>query len=445
MQEKKKALLTEGEIRPLLIKLTIPMIFGMLSMVIYNLVDTFFVGQLGKNELAALSFTFPVIMVINSVALGMGRGTSAVISRAVGEGDHHKVQRLATDSLILSVLIVAFFVLIGQLTIEPVFRLLGANENILPIIKVYMRIWYFGVVFVVFPMVGNNIIRALGDSKTPGMVMMIGAIVNAILDPFLIFGLGPFPQLGVAGAALATVFGRMITFIVAIYVLVYREKLILLEKAHIKEIVESWKKILYVGVPFAIIQMITPLGVGVVTSMLAVYGAAAVAGFGVASKIEFFALSFVQALSSIFGPFIGQNWGANKKDRVKEGFKQAEIFSIVMGIATCVILIILAKPIAGLFNKDTNVIQYIVLYIRIVPIAYVMQGIYLISISALNTLNKPMHAAGISFVQIFVLYIPLSHVGSKFLGLTGIYIALASAYIITGLLSHTILKRAITN
>ena len=135
MGQGNKARLVEGPVGKTLIKLTIPMIFGMVGMVIFNLADTFFVGQLGTNQLAALSFTFPVVLVIHSLALGLGIGASAVISRAIGEGSHDKVQRLTTDSLILSILFVGFFVLVGSLTINPLFRLLGAPDNILPMIK----------------------------------------------------------------------------------------------------------------------------------------------------------------------------------------------------------------------------------------------------------------------------------------------------------------------
>ncbi|MEE8441062.1 MAG: MATE family efflux transporter, partial [Spirochaetia bacterium] len=158
-----RAQLTDGNVPRMLIRLTIPMVFGMLSMVLYNLVDTLFVGRLGKDQLAALSFTFPVVLVISSLALGVGMGASAAISRAIGAGDGDRVRRLTTDSLVLAVLIVGTFATAGILTIDPLFRLLGADERILPYISKYMTIWYPGMVFVVVPMVGNNAIRATGD------------------------------------------------------------------------------------------------------------------------------------------------------------------------------------------------------------------------------------------------------------------------------------------
>ena len=162
MRRQQSPPLTEGPVTRHLVRLTLPMIMGMLSMTIFHLTDTYFIGQLGKNELAAISFTFPVIMVLNSIALGLGVGASSVISRTIGEGNSMKVRRLATDALFLAVIIVAFVVAAGELTIYPLFRLLGAPEDILPLTAAYMRIWYIGVVFVVVPMTGNHIIRATG-------------------------------------------------------------------------------------------------------------------------------------------------------------------------------------------------------------------------------------------------------------------------------------------
>ena len=163
--------LTEAPVGPTLARLTVPMIFGILSMVLYNLADTFFVGRLGKDQLAALSFTFPVVLIIGSLSQGIGMGASAAVSRAVGGRDYHRVRRLSTDSLILGLLIIGFGVGAGLLTVRPLFTLLGARDAVLGYIGEYMRVWYIGMIFVVVPMIGNNLIRATGDTKTPGLIM----------------------------------------------------------------------------------------------------------------------------------------------------------------------------------------------------------------------------------------------------------------------------------
>ena len=194
MRSRKNIVLVEGDIKQILIKMTIPMIFGMLGIIAFNLADTYFVGKLGTVQLAALTFTFPVVLVINSINHGLGIGTSVVISRVVGENNHKKINRLSTDSLSLGIVFSIIAVIIGELTIEPLFRMLGADNSTMPYIIKYMRIWYAGAPFIVIPMIGNNVIRALGDTKTPSIVMMVSAATNIILDPILIFGFGPFPS-----------------------------------------------------------------------------------------------------------------------------------------------------------------------------------------------------------------------------------------------------------
>lgn len=441
----KKARLIEGPVGKTLVNLTIPMFFAMIGMVAFNLVDTYFVGKLGTNELAALSFTFPVVLVINSIALGIGMGASAVISRAIGEGDHHRVQRLTTDGLTLAFLIVIVFVIIGLLTIDPLFTALGATAEILPLIRKYMSIWYYGMVFVVVPMVGNNAIRATGDSKTPSAIMMVAVTINFIMDPLLIFGIGPFPRLEIAGAALSTVLARFTTFTVALWVLGHREKMISFANLKFKEVLDSWRSILFIGVPIASARIIIPLSMGIITRIIAGYGPKAVAGFGVAYRIEFFGLAIIRALSSVFGPFIGQNLGAKKFGRVHLSIKLSKGFAVIWGALMFIILTLAARPIATIFNKDPQVVSTIILYLKIVPIAFGLQGIMHICNISLNVLHKPLQAAGLIFVQMFLLYIPLAYFGSKYFALKGLFYGIATAYAISGILSHFVLKKYLSN
>lgn len=441
---KKKALLIEGSVGRILTKLTIPMIFGLFSIVTFNLVDAFFVGKLGTDELAALGFTFPVVMVLNSLALGLGIGASAAVARAIGEGDHHRVQRLTTDSLSLALLFVAFFVVLGLLTIEPLFRLLGATSEVIPLIKRYMTIWYLGVVFVVVPMVGNSAIRATGDTLTPGIIMFIAAGTNVILDPLLIFGLGPFPRLEIAGAAIATVIARAITLSVSLFVLSHREKMITFALVPFRSILDSWKQILFIGLPNAGARIVAPVGIGIITRLAASYGKEAVAGFGVSSRIEFFALTVVWALSSVIVPFVGQNWGAGKHDRVSLAVKFSNRFVMGWGVGVLILLATLGRPIASILHDDPAVISTIVLYLRIAPVGYSLQGILLLSTAALNALRKPFHASALSVIQMFLLYVPMAYVGARLFDLKGIFGALALSYLISGILAHQVLRRALT-
>ena len=246
MTDRMKAITNDNE-AGVIAGLAAPMTVGILGMSVFNLMDTYFVGRLGTVKLAALSFTFPVVLIVSSIAHGLGVGMTAAVSKATGMNDRKKLGNIISWGLLLALIIVAVIVVVGQLTIDSVFKLLGADEQTLPVIKEYMRIWYIGAFFVVIPMVGNSAIRGMGDTKLPSLVMITAAVINTILDPLLIFGPGPFPALGVSGAATATVIGRFTTFVVALFVLLKREKVITFSDA--SKAVAAWKEILFVGIP----------------------------------------------------------------------------------------------------------------------------------------------------------------------------------------------------
>lgn len=440
MQKAQKARLTEGPIGKQLVTMSIPMFIGMMGMIAFNLIDTYFIGQLGRDQLAAISFTFPVVMVIGSLAMGLGIGASSLVSKAIGQGNFDRVRRLTTDGLFLALVVVAFAVGVGLLTIDPLFTALGANERILGFIREYMIIWYPGVLFVVVPMVGNSIIRATGDTKTPGLIMLVVVFFNGILDPLLIFGIGPFPQLGMAGAALATVISRAITLIVAVWVLAYREKMITLEFPGFTTVMQSWKQILSIGLPSGATNAIIPVSIGVVTRLVASYGPSAVAGFGVASRIDIFVLSVTISVSAVLAPFTGQNWGAGQKDRVVLAAKYCIRFSMVWGITMFVILQIISKPVAAIFNPNPEVIQATATYLSIVPLSYAFQGILNLVNSTLNALQKPLYAAGLTILQMVVLLIPLAFAGSWVFGILGIFWAIVVANTTAGIIAYLVLR-----
>ena len=210
--ETRQARLTSGPVGGHLVDMTVPVLFGIFAMMLQAFADAYFIGRVGDRELAALSFAFPILMIVTSVAIGLGAGTSSVVARAIGANDNRRARRLATDSLILSFLITAAVSFVGVLTIEPLFRLLGAPDDMIPMIESYMHILYGGVPFVVVGMVGMSSMRATGDTRLPSILMVIAAVANVILDPILIFGLGPVPEMGLDGAAMAALISRAAIF-----------------------------------------------------------------------------------------------------------------------------------------------------------------------------------------------------------------------------------------
>ena len=439
----KTARLTDGPITQILLRLTFPTILGGIGMVIFNITDTYFVGRLGTIQLAALSFTFPVVLFATSIAHGVGIGVSAIVSRAIGEGNHLKASRITTDSLSLSLLLVGIISVTGLATIDDLFRLLGATPETMPYIRQYMTVWYRGAVFMVVPMVANNAIRASGDTKTPGLIVLCAALINIIMDPLLIFGIGPFPEMGVTGAAISTVLSRAIMMLLSFIIIQFKEKMIIYEKPDIHSILDSWRQILYIGAPSALTKIALPFAAGIMTSIVSLYGSAAVAGFGVATRIEVFVLMVILSLSAVMGPFVGQNYGAGKFDRIKSGIRISNQISLIWGLTAVIALIIFASRICSVFSSDPEVISAVKRYLLIVPAGYGVYGIVLIASSAMTVLQKPINAAAVTIVQTFLLSIPFAYIGSYLAGLQGIFLAMPLSYLISSLIARPMLNKII--
>ena len=266
--------------------MTIPMIYGMILLMAFNLVDTFFVSLLGTQPLAAISFTFPITFTVISLFIGLGIGTSAVISKLLGQGDIDKAKCSATSALYLSSFIVGIVSIIGFLLIEPIFRLLGASDALLPLIHDYMDIWFLGCITLMGPMIGNAILRASGDTKTPSIVMGLAGLINAVLDPILIFGFGPIPEMGMQGAAIATFISWLCGTALVLYILIVKKKLVSPKLPSFEPFKRACRSILKIGLPAAGAHILTPVASAVLTAIAAGFGDSAVAAFGVGSRLE---------------------------------------------------------------------------------------------------------------------------------------------------------------
>jgi len=428
----KKNKLTEGDISQQLYKMTIPMIGGIFSIMSMNIVDTFYVGQLGTEPLAAMTFTMPIIAILLSIAFGIGIGTSSVIARAIGAQEHKLVQSYCSQGLIIALVIAMIFAFCGYKWMDPIFSLLGAPKSLFPLIHEYMDIWFMASFVVVIPMVGNSAIRAAGNTKLPSLVMFSVAVVNMILDPLLIFGLLGFPKLGLAGAAISTVFAYSIALVIGLYFLIFKFHFLSLNSCFYR-IKESWKAILRISIPAISTNLIAPISIAVTTWFVSAYNPESVAGFGVASRIESIFLVCIMGLSSIMGPFVGQNWGAKKYDRVYQALNIGIRFVTLWGLASTLALWFLAAPIAGLFSDDPAVISSATHYLRIVPISYLFLGIIMLCSSTANGIGLPAPSLIMSFLRLIVFYIPLAIILETIFNLSGIYLATTIANLLVGI------------
>jgi len=257
------ATLTRGSVARTLLGLSAPMVIGLFSVMAFNLTDTYFVSQLGTRELAAMTFTFPVVSVLYGLSMGMGTGTVSIIARAIGRGETSNVRRVCSDSLMLSFIIVLVVATAGVLTIDPLFRALGATDEILPLIHEYMVIWYPGVVFLVVPMVANAAIRASGDTRMPALIMTGAMTLNVLLDPIMIFGLFGFPRMELAGAAWATVVARACTMIASLAILHFRLRLLDFSPPGMGDILHSWRQLISIAIPASLTNIMPSFATGI--------------------------------------------------------------------------------------------------------------------------------------------------------------------------------------
>ena len=439
--EVNKAKLLQGPVGKTLISLAMPMAFGIVAIILFTVVDTFYVGRLGAEQLAAMGFTFPISYIVMSIAMGLSVGTSSTIARAIGEGHQLRVQRLATDGLGLAFLIVTCFSLIGLTNLNTIFSMIGAKGEILELISDYMIPWCLGVGLLVIPMVGNGALRATGDTKTPATIMVIAGIVNIVLDPFLIFGIGPFPRLELQGAALATVVSWGVTFTASLWILGKREGMIRLPIFDPKHTFDSWRQILHIGIPAAGTNMMEPLSMAVITRMISGYGKEAVAAFGVGGRLEALSLIGIWALSMAMTPFVGQNFGAGNSDRIRGALRFGLRFSLVWGGGVFAVLYLLSGIIAPIFNDDKAVIASVILFLQIIPISYAMYGISTLVNSTFNALGKPLQASLVIILHLFVFVLPLAYLGSKVYGLKGIFVGIAVGNAVVGIIAYLMVQK----
>ena len=439
----KEARLTQGPVGRHLVGMTLPVLIGVFMMMLQGFVDAYFLGQVGDRELAALGFAFPVLMVVTSVAIGLGAGTSSVVARAIGADDQQRASRLATDSLLLAFVITSAVSLVGVLAIDPLFRLLGAPEAMLPLIGGFMKIFYGAVPFVVVGMVGMASMRATGDTRLPSLLMIIASIVNVILDPILIFGLGPLPAMGLNGAAWAALFSRGALFVGGIFFLRRRLEMLTFERPRPGELRRSWGAILHVGIPAAGTNMIVPIATGVITAMLARYGPDAVAGFGVASRIEALTLVMYYAMSAVIGPFVGQNVSAGKADRIYRALWLCTAFCLASGLGIALLLALGSTWLPSLFSDDPMVTGVTTTFLLIAPVGYGAYGMVMVMNAAFNGMGRPLPGVVISAARTVAIYVPLAWIADHFFGIAGIFGAYAVANIVTGLAGYAWARSAV--
>ena len=434
--------MTTGSVFGHIFRMMLPMTFGILAMMAVGIIDTYWVGKLGSAQQAAVQMSFPVTMLVMSVSIGLGAGAVSAVSRAVGRKDSSSIPRIATDAMLLALVSVGTVSAIGMIFVEDIFLAVGARETMMPHIVDYMTVWFGGIVLMVGPMVASNILRAIGNAVVPSLMMIAAAVVNMILDPIFIFdrGWGVIPGLdmGVSGAALATVAANAFTFAMVGFYLAFKEKMIDFNWSGLDEVLHHWRDIARVGAPAALSNVFNPLAMMVAMSGLAMasFGDGAVGGLGVAGRFEAFAIVPLFALSACIGAVTGQNGGANALDRVRDAFKSSFLFCIIWGAFLSVVLWVFAEPLAALFLPGAADQAVAISYWRIVPLTVAGYGITIAASAGFNGLGRPAHGMMITAGRALGLMIPLVLLGAFYLQAPiGVIYGIAAANIIAGIVT----------
>lgn len=433
--------LTTGNITKQLAKLSLPLVFGIMAIVSVSLVDAYFIGFLGDQELAAIGYALPVITLWDSFTIGLGVGVSSVISQTLGIKKSQDLPNIVNATAFLSVVLGIVALIVGWGTICLLFPALGASSELMPIIHNYMIPMFIGNALLYPGIMGNAIFRGMGQSNLSAIVLLTATVVNAALDPILIFGWGPIPDYGIAGAGYATIAARISSILVILFYLRYRFDLLKISSDSLKAVKEFSQKILYTGLPAALANIIGPIGISFLTRFISSYGDLAIAGYGLAYRIEILCYVPFFALAGGLAPFTGQNWGANRKDRIRMAIRTAAQWSFLWGISIAILLSIFGQMLGTLFTEDPDIIQAMGLYLSTVPWGYFALGLIQITAAKLNATNHAHYALLIPIMQFFVLILPLAWIGQSFFGLAGLFYGIPIGLIISGLVAFALAQK----
>ncbi|MDA7753602.1 MATE family efflux transporter [Pseudomonadales bacterium] len=427
---------TEGAIRDHVAKLSSVMILGFLAMTVGQLIEIFYIGKVGKAELAAVTFMFPISMSLNALTRGIGIGAATLIAQSMGAGDREQTAMTVTHCYILVLIFTIAVSLVGQFGASYLFILLGASDQVLVLATHYAKIWLIGFPMMGLAMVSNGLIRSFGNPTFPGFIMTIAPVVQVIVGPFLIFGWAGLPMLGLEGAAWAFVLGAIAQLLLAAYWYFLRERLFRLSNGRfLASFNKSAVGILQVGIPAAASNMIQPLSMGVVTWLLAGFGTTVVAAFGVASRIESVVGMVVIGISTSVVPLVGQNWGARKFERVHEALNTCYAACLIWGLLAATIMWFGAGYFVNFVNDDPGLVDVAVTFLHIIPFSIGFMGLIVVSTHAFNALRRPMPALFLSVARLLIVYIPLALLGSHFFGYIGVFAATAITNVLVGIVA----------
>lgn len=427
--------LTTGSITGHLIAQTTPAVIAIAANTSVGIVDAYFIGRLGSLELAAVSFIFPISQALASLGVGVMASITSVVSRRLGAGDLAAAHRVGNLGLVLAAGLGLAMALVLFLLRYPLFRAMNAEAELLPLINAYMVPFCVGFPLVLVLMGLNGNLRAQGEAKRSSSIMIAMAGSNLVLNPLLIDGLGVLPGYGITGSAIATVLSWTLGTVLGMGLLQKTDlplHLSILKDCHWGKNVRALAR---VAGPASFANAINPMGLSVLTALLASQGAAAVAGYGAATRLQAFAIVPLLGLSGSIGAIVGQNWGRGLHDRARAALMQAGIFCLVYGLAVALIMVLAREHLAQLFTDDPAIVRNFTTYLEIAAWGYAGFGILITTNGALNAIDKASVALALSVTRVALVMMPAAIIMLPLFGAPGVFGAELAANLGGGVLA----------
>ncbi|HBE04527.1 MAG: MATE family efflux transporter [Spirochaetes bacterium GWF1_41_5] len=424
--------MTIGSIPKLLLNLSIPMLIGNLFNIGQSVINTIWVGNiLGPDAVGATAVTFPLVFILVALAGGSTMATTILVSQFYGAKNNSMVEKVVNNSFTITVFLSILLSLLGIFLADKLLRLMNTPERIFLFASGYLKLSFISFIFMYFSFLISSILRGIGDTRTPLIFMAIATVINIILDPLLIMGIGPFPKLGLNGAAIASLISVFTGFSIGI---IYLHK-----KDHILAI--NPKKFIFdkdltfllfkIGLPTMVQQSLVSVGITVITSLVNTYGPGAIAAFGAAGRIDALALMPAMTMSMAISALTGQNIGARKIERVPEIFKWGIIIAVIISGFISFFAFFIPETLLKLFVHEPDVISIGVNYLKIISPGYIIFSIMFVSNGVINGAGNTFITMIFSLLAVWGIRLPLAFILTKTrLGITGIWIAMLSGFII---------------
>ena len=429
----KKRDLLSGSILAHVLRLATPMIIAFIFVTSYHYVDRFFVSRLGDVATAAIGMAFTVQMVIISLGSGIGMGINSFIARNLGGEHTENAINGALHALFLGVVVGLFFTTLGLLIQKPLFQLIGAKGELLNYILEYLTIIFLFTPINLVSMFSNSIFQGWGDTVSPMKFMLLGNIINLILDPLLIFGIGPFPELGIQGAAFATGIGRSIALLYVFYHIFIKYKPIRLSFSRFKI---QWKIIVglfQVGLPSSVSQILTSVAMGIIFYLLDPFGANAKAASTIVFTYEMVVFLPAIGISQAVSILTGHNFGAGLLDRVDKVYFTGILVAFVLMSIPAAIILITPETFAGIFARSQEVLSIASEALRITAIGFSFISIYLCSVASFQGLGLGRQYLWANIFRLYILLVPLTFLGAHFFQVKGVWLGLMTVNILSAL------------